>query len=227
MKTVPSYSVWTRKCFDRYLAWNFKKSFHRIYCKGLESIKDAKGPLLFVSNHVSWWDGFFLFEVQRRVRPQAKLFTVALEKTYRENPILQRMGVLPLQPGNLGSVKALLKRLRELKESTPANEFMVTFFPQGKITPTFLPDLNFQRGIETVLSSLAPVTLVPTGIHIEPMTGKAPSAILSLGQSISCDSSIITSEILEGHVKTVLTGIHHALKNDGESLPPEFESWQL
>jgi 1-acyl-sn-glycerol-3-phosphate acyltransferase len=227
MKTKSSYSVWTRKLFDRYLAWNFKRNFQHIYCKGLENLNSVKGPLLFVANHVSWWDGFFLFEVQRRIRPTAKLYTVALKKTYLENPILQRMGVLPLQPGNPGSLKALLKQLRSLRETIPAEDLMVTFFPQGKITPSFSPDLNFQRGIETVLSSLLPIQVIPVGIHIEPMTGKVPSAILSLGQALSCESSSFEKEVIETQVQKVLGEIHSSLNSNGESLPPEFEKWRL
>ncbi|NDC23809.1 MAG: hypothetical protein EBZ49_06730, partial [Proteobacteria bacterium] len=94
---VPQYSVWTRKWFDRYLGWNFKRHFQHIYCRGLSALHPVNGPLLLVANHVSWWDGFFLFEIQRRVRPQAKLFTVALEETYRKNSVLRKLGVLPLQ----------------------------------------------------------------------------------------------------------------------------------
>lgn len=224
MKSFVRYSPWTRRLFNHYLDWNFKRHFENILCHQMSSIESIKTPVLFISNHVSWWDGFFLFEIQRRTRPQAQLYTIALEKTCRENPILPRMGVLPLQPGNPGSLKALLTHLKKLRSEIPPEELLVSFFPQGKIKPSFHGDLGFQRGIEKIISALAPVTVVPVGIHIEPMTGKKPTAILSIGNSFLCSSEREANEI-EFEVKEALNSIHQKLFFNGEVLPGSFESW--
>ncbi|MFM8269354.1 MAG: lysophospholipid acyltransferase family protein [Pseudomonadota bacterium] len=224
MKSFVPYSPWTRKLFNSYLYWNFKKSFENIYCLGLSSLREVKTPLIFVSNHVSWWDGFFLFEIQRRIRPNAQIYTVALEKTCRENSILPRMGVLPLQPGNPGSLKAILNHLQKIRSQIAPEDLVVSFFPQGKITPSFRKELEFQRGIESVISSLAPATVVPIGIHIEPMTGKKPTAILSVGTPVLCADKVQAKEI-EIKVQESLTLVHQHLNDNGEALPKVFESW--
>lgn len=224
MKPFVRYSPWTRKLFNHYLSWNFKKNFQDIYCSGLSALSQIKTPLLFVSNHVSWWDGFFLFEIQRRIRPSAQLYTIALEKTCLENPILPRMGVLPLQPGNPGSLKALLQHLKRLRSEKAPEDLIVSFFPQGKITPSVLRDLNFQRGVEKVVSALNPVTLVPIGIHIEPMTGKKPTAILTVGTPTN-DAGVGNAKKIEEGVQEALETIHANLMVNGETLPETFESW--
>ncbi|NBT60120.1 hypothetical protein EBT16_15220, partial [bacterium] len=168
MKPTVQYSPLTRKLFDRYLNWSFKRSFDNVFCSGLSQLEGIQTPLLFVPNHVSWWDGFFLFEIQRRARPKARLYTIALEKTCIENPILPKMGVLPLRPEDPISFRSLLTFLQQIRTEQLPEELAVGFFPQGRITPSFLPDLNFRRGIEKIISVLSPVTLVPVGIHVEP-----------------------------------------------------------
>jgi len=226
MKPFVPYSRWTRKAFNRYLGWNFKRNFENIFTLGLSSLEKIETPLLFVSNHVSWWDGFFLFEVQRRIRPQGKIFTIALEKTCFENPILPRMGVLPICPGNLASLRALLKHLQKLRAENQSGELVVSFFPQGKIMPSFCSSLGFQSGIEKVISALTPVTVVPIGIHIEPMTGKKPTAILSIGTPRPC-SEMTEVEEVEKSVQEALSKIHQGLFINGERLPEGFERWSL
>lgn len=224
MKPFVRYSSSTRKLFNYYLYWNFKKHFENVFCQGLSKLDGLKTPLLFVSNHVSWWDGFFLFEIQRRVRPEARLYTIALEKTCLENPILPRMGVLPLQPGNPGSLKALLNHLREIRAVVAPEELVISFFPQGKIAPSFRAELGFQRGVEKIISAVTPVTVVPIGIHIEPMTGKKPTAILSIGDPSPC-ATLRDAQEVEIKVQGALELVFQNLHSNGEALPSEFEGW--
>lgn len=224
MPEFARYSPWTRKWFDHYLKWNFKKHFSEIRCQGVSSLASLTGPLLFISNHVSWWDGFFLFELQRRFRPKAQLYTIALETTVKANPILARMGVLPIDPRNPSSLKRLLTHLKHLKETLSPQELLVSFFPQGKITPSFKKTLEFQRGVELIAEAMTPVTLVPFGIHIEPMTGKGPTALLSVGTGQVWQKGMSASE-LEHQVQTVLQGIHQELYLNGEKVSSTFERW--
>lgn len=190
----------------------------------MDSLTSLRGPILFISNHVSWWDGFFLFELQRRFRPKAQLYTIALETTVKSNPILARMGVLPIDPGNPSSLKRLVTHLKQLKETLSPQELLISFFPQGKITPSFKKNLEFQRGVEFIAEVLSPVTLVPFGIHIEPMTGKGPTALLSVGTGQVWQKGMSASE-LENQVQTVLQGIHQELYLNGEIVGPPFERW--
>lgn len=218
------YSYFTRKCFDQYLSWNFKKNFSGIYTSGSSQLENLSDPLLFVSNHVSWWDGFFLFELQRRIRPKARLFTIALKETCEKNPILTRMGVLPLEPGKVASLTALLKHLKFLRHEGRAEEFIAAFFPQGRIRPSFASELGFQRGIEGIVKALSPITIVPIGIHIEPMIGKKPTAVLQIEEPISC-VNVKTADEYELKVRKALGYIHQTLFHSGEKLDSPFERW--
>jgi len=224
MASFTDYSPWTRKLFNYYLAWNFKKNFSGIYCSGLSQLKEVSGPLLIIANHVSWWDGFLLFELQRRLRPRAKLYTVALKETCDQNPILSRMGVLPIEPGCAVSLRALLKHLSGLRAQPFSEQLMVVFFPQGKIMPSFATELEFQRGVEAIVQALDPITIAPVGIHIEPMIGKKPSAILKIEKPYSVSGSA-TAPFHEVQVKKALSEIHQSLLRSGEKMEAPFERW--
>jgi len=184
------YSPLTRKFFDYYLKWNFKNHFSGFYLRNAPSFENLKGPFLLVSNHLSWWDGFFFFEIQRRLLPQARIYTIALEETCRENPVLTKMGVLPLKLKSAGSLRALLKHLETLRTEVPASDLAVVFFPSGKIQPSFQVPLQFKEGARAIAKALGPVTILPSSIHIEPMTQKKPAAFFSFGAPFRSEAEL-------------------------------------
>jgi 1-acyl-sn-glycerol-3-phosphate acyltransferase len=107
-------------------------------------------PILLAANHVSWWDGFLLRAVQKKIRPDAPMFTLMLERELRRNPWFRWMGALPLEPGSPRSFRRVVHALEQQRERTP--EQLITFFPQGHIVPSWQRPLFCERGI-TVLAS--------------------------------------------------------------------------
>lgn len=219
------YSHFTRKWFDYYLKWNFKKHFSGFYLKNPPQFENLKGPFLMVSNHLSWWDGFFFFEIQRRLLPQAKIYTVALEKTCIENPILTKMGVLPLKPESPGSLRALLRTLEQLRDQVPASDLALVFFPAGRIQPSFQFPIQFKKGVKAIAKALGPVTVLPSSIHIEPMTQKKPAALFSFGAPFRCEEGLDIG-FLEKEVQAALEATHFSLKLNGEQVDPSFQLWK-
>src|SRR5690242_20891118 len=71
--------------------------------------------LLIVANHVSWWDGFFLRAVQRRVRPTASLVTVMSERQLERFRFFRWMGAIGVDPKSVSSVRALLATLKHAR----------------------------------------------------------------------------------------------------------------
>lgn len=220
------YSSFTRKCFDYYLQWNFKKHFSGFYVRNTPQFENLKGPFLLASNHLSWWDGFFFFEIQRRLLPQAKIYTIALEKTCLENPILMKMGVLPLRPQSPSSLRTLLRQLETLRAEVPASDLAVVFFPAGKIQPSFQFPIEFKDGVRAVAKALGPVTILPSSIHIEPMIQKKPAVFFSFGAPFRFEEDLEV-HFLEKEVQLALEAIHQSLKFNGEKSDPSFKHWKV
>ncbi len=170
-------------------------------------------PVLLVANHTSWWDGFLLREVHRRLRPDAPLHVVMTERELRRFPIFQWMGAVPLPPGPLGA-RTLLRDLESRLESR--SDAVVGFFPQGRIWPSYRRPLGFRPGAAWLARRLAPLAVVPVGLHLQPLVRPAPAAFVSVGHPRIVRHAIDSAE-LEALVATELDAILAFAGRHGEA----------
>lgn len=90
--------------------------------RGVENVP-AEGPIIIVSNHISWWDPILVAcSVPRKMSYMAKeeLFKIPLL-----GPIIQRLGVFPVKRGK-GDMSAIRNSLSILKEGRALG-----LFPEG------------------------------------------------------------------------------------------------
>jgi len=139
----------------------------------------ASVPVLLVANHVSWWDGFLLRDVHRRLRPDAPFHVVMTETELRRFPLFRWMGALPLDDGPMAA-RGLLREMQARVGQDPAPVF--GYFPQGRIWPAHRRPLGFRRGVAWLAARVAPIALVPVALHLEPMTRPGPAAFVSVGR---------------------------------------------
>ncbi|HEX6372251.1 MAG TPA: lysophospholipid acyltransferase family protein [Longimicrobium sp.] len=172
-------------------------------------------PLLLAANHVSWWDPFTLREVQRALRPTAPFFTVMLEAELARRPFFRRLGVVGLDPASPASLRACIRQLRRLLDAHPDGS--VCFFPQGRIWPSFKRPLAFRPGIGLLARELAPLLVLPVGLHVEPLSATRPTVFASAGPLI-VDSHLDPTE-LETAVEREADAILAFLSRHGENAP--------
>ncbi len=137
----------------RFPLWLLRHTLYRLDVHGAEHIP-ARGPVLFVSNHVSWIDAFLVLAGQRRrVRflmwaPYAGLPGIRW--------IFRLMRVIPID-GTAGP-RAIIQALRAAGEALAQGE-AVCIFAEGGITRTGFM-LPFQRGFEQIVKR-SPAPIVP------------------------------------------------------------------
>ncbi len=176
---------------------------------------DPHVPLMLVANHVSWWDGFLLMELQRVLRPDAPFSTIMLESELRKSPFLRRIGTIGIDPD---SPATMLSAMRELSERVKARpDSMVFFFPQGRIWPSWKRPLGFKRGVEVFAKAIGEVVVLPVGLHIEPLNRLSPHAFLRAGEP-SMDGDVSSVE-LEKLVESELDEIFGLVSDYGEDAP--------
>lgn len=176
-------------------------------------------PILLVANHVSWWDGFLLREVQRRLRPDAPLHVIMLEEELRRVPVFRWMGAVPLSASPMGA-RMLLRRLRHHLEERP--NAVIGYFPQGRIWPSHRRPLGFERGGGWLASHLAPIAVVPVGLHLEPLTRPAPAAFISVGAPMMVGEDFLVNgaaPALETRVTAAVDAILACTRRHGEASP--------
>ena len=190
-----------------------RRRVHAVRVAGLPVGLPPARPLLLAANHVSWWDGFILREVQRALRPGAPLYTVMSRTELARLPFFRRLGVVGIDPSSRGSVLGALRCLEVRVRERP--DAVVVFFPQGRIWPSFRRPLGFQRGVELFARRLSSVVL-PVGVHAEPLNTVAPTFFVSVGEPLEWAPGV---EELERRVEAELDAVLGFVSTHGEEAP--------
>ena len=179
------YSRMFARVFYFALGFFFRARISALRVRGVERARaqlDAQTPLVLVSAHLGWWDGFVLAWIFARLRPGAPLYTIMLERELGPRPFLRLLGGVGIDPAQPRSLLRVLTALTAQKRS----DWGVSFFPQGKILPSWARPLRFQPGIQWVLervkASGSQVQWIPIGMHSEPFTQPSPEIWVSLGE---------------------------------------------
>jgi 1-acyl-sn-glycerol-3-phosphate acyltransferase len=159
------------KLLNAYLVIRYRLSFQevRVDVSALESKINLEQPVLFIANHSSLWDGFFVYEVFKKLKLRREFKIVMLESELKKFPFFRLCGAVGLIPKN---PKQTEKIFNELKNKC------VCFFPQGQITPQNQRPLNFKPGINELIKKLHPVQIIIVGMHIEPFQFMKPTALI-------------------------------------------------
>jgi 1-acyl-sn-glycerol-3-phosphate acyltransferase len=130
--------------FRFYTIYKIRRHFHRVVING--SFSGENLPVLFLINHISWWDGFWAEYLNMKVFHRKPFFMMEKEQ-------LEKFSFLRMTGGY-----SVHKNSREIIESLEYtvdlledNRNMVMLFPQGKITSIYSSKINFERGLELIL----------------------------------------------------------------------------
>ena len=133
--------------FQKYSGWIIKKHFHAVEIKG--SFEDRTLPILLISNHISWWDGFWAMQLNVKVLKR-KFHFMMREDQLQKYRIFNFSGGFSVNKNS----RSVLESLNYASGLLKNPENMVLIFPQGEIQSIYKPELEFQKGIEKVLSKL-------------------------------------------------------------------------
>ncbi|QCW99719.1 hypothetical protein FGM00_06250 [Aggregatimonas sangjinii] len=127
--------------------------FSRFYTKTLigfffGSVKyhgqyEEKGlPILMISNHFSFYDGFIQILLNLKIYKRRFHFMM-LEKELRKNMILTKIGACSISKGKRSSLASLDYAVEVLQDK--GNLFL--FFPQGRIKSLYTRQFSFEKGL--------------------------------------------------------------------------------
>jgi 1-acyl-sn-glycerol-3-phosphate acyltransferase len=216
-RNAPIFHPWAARCFESVFTPLRKFRLHELRFLNMPEALPLDRPVLLVGNHVSNWDGFLFREIQKRLRPDWPIYSLMLEEELRKRAIFRLLGGIGMQPGSAASVAGALRVVHELRGKHA--DFFLSFFPQGRIFPSFKRPLAFKAGIDLFIRSLAPLTVIPVGLHMEPMRGLAPTFFISLGRPLRVDRPSPLHRVLEDLVQAEIDRVHALLCRHGENLP--------
>jgi len=166
---------WADWLFHRYVLRLVRRHFRRVHLLGELPRLPADLPLLICPNHSTWWDGFFVYLLNRRVLHR-RLHLMMLEEQLSRYPFFRRVGAFGIHPGMPRSaMRALAYSARLL--ANPAHALCI--FPQGVLRPWGVRPLSLQRGVERVLRLHGGgVALLPLAIRCELLADQRPEVFL-------------------------------------------------
>jgi hypothetical protein len=133
--------------FQVYNNFILKKHFKEIRFIG--EIDDLNRPILLISNHISWWDGFWheYFNIKYFKR---KYHFMMLEEQLRRHWFLNYCGGFSVRKKSRSIIESINYTVEILKD----NRNMVLIFPQGEIQSMQNKTIVFENGIEHILNKV-------------------------------------------------------------------------
>lgn len=204
---TPDYSPLVMSLFEFYLRIRFFFNFHSVvYDLSLtQSALKTDLPTIFVANHISWWDGFFIILLRRKLIGRSPHHSVMLESELAKFPFLKKIGCLGISPKNKGSISSIFLQIKGFFEVSP--NVSLAYFPQGEITPLTARPLKFKKGIEHLLQILPEYQIIPVALHIEPLRFPKPTAYIKTGHPVFNSEKLISSIELQGLIEDLLSDI--------------------
>ncbi len=151
-----------------------RRSFHAVRLLGEPPDLPLDAPVVVVANHCTWWDGFFIYVLNRAVLHR-RLYVMMLEEQLRKYRFFRRLGAFGISQGNPRGVRAALSySAGVLKETSNC----LCIFPQGAMRRLHDRPLGFMRGLEAILRMHGgEASVLPVAMACEFLGYRRPEAL--------------------------------------------------
>ena len=125
------------KYFPKYLIGFFFRNVRYI-----GQYEEKNLPILLISNHFSWFDGFIQIPLNFKVFKRCFNFMM-LENELSKNMFLTKVGASSISKGKRSSIESLDYAVEILQKK----ENLFLFFPQGRIQSIYTREFTFEKGL--------------------------------------------------------------------------------
>ncbi|MBB2145577.1 glycerol acyltransferase [Pedobacter sp. LMG 31464] len=133
-------------CYSWYINYILKKDFSAFTHNQLV-IKEDEAVLL-LANRFSWWDGFMLFQLNKKVFKK-EFHALVTTDDYKQLNYLKYFGCFAPESKGKDVLETLLYAGSLLDD--PKN--LVLIFPQGKIKSSYVDSIAFEKGVMQLVNA--------------------------------------------------------------------------
>ncbi|MFQ3579005.1 MAG: lysophospholipid acyltransferase family protein [Bacteroidales bacterium] len=130
--------------FTWFAARIIRKNFNDVQI--INHTTDKNLPILLLSNHSSWWDGFWVQYVQKKLFNR-KFYFMMLEDQLRKHWYFKYTGGFSVNKES----RSILETINYTAQLLENNNSLVLMFPQGKIQSLHIREFHFEKGIEYIV----------------------------------------------------------------------------
>ena len=170
--------------------------------KVIGEFREKKLPVLLVSNHTSWWDGFWAMYLTVKIFKR-KFHFMMLEDQLRKFWFFNYTGGFSVNKKS----RSIVETINYTVELLADNKNMVLIFPQGEIQTMHNQSFLFENGIERILKKRkGPVQTMFLACIVDYFSSKKPGIYLYLEEyslpvydiaSIQCSYNEFYSQCLD------------------------------
>jgi 1-acyl-sn-glycerol-3-phosphate acyltransferase len=140
--------------FRHYSKFMIHHHFRKVFIEG--ATQTPTSSLIIVSNHFSWWDGFFINYLNHHLW-QKKFHAMMLEEQLVKRKFLSLAGCFSIERSRAAATESL----RYAQSILDCPENMLLMYPQGEIRSQMERPLHFKPGAEFIFrNSKATIKMV-------------------------------------------------------------------
>lgn len=139
-----------KRFYDRFYCWYAKIMVRRHFSNFIVDVPkiSQSRPLLVLSNHHTWWDGFWVLLVNKRFLKK-RFHVMMLDEQLKKHPTFAHIGAFGIAKGR----RQVLESLDYTVGLLSSSDNMVLVFPQGKLHSQHIEQMEFGKGIGYVLKN--------------------------------------------------------------------------
>ncbi|MCX2576259.1 1-acyl-sn-glycerol-3-phosphate acyltransferase [Pedobacter sandarakinus] len=132
--------------FSWYISYIIKKDFTSFNYNKI-SVKPGSAILL-LANHFSWWDGFFVFYLNKKFFKR-QFHVLVNAENYREVGFLKYLGAFAAESNG----RDIINMIEYAGKLLDDENNLVLVFPQGKLHSNHLTSINFEKGVMQMINA--------------------------------------------------------------------------
>lgn len=144
-------------------------------------------PILMLSNHFCWWDGFIQYRLNRKVFHR-KLYVMMLDEQLRQNMILNQCGCFSVKKNS----RNIIESLNYGKEILSNSGNLLLIFPQGEIQSMHTESIKFGSGPGFLLKELGSRVNIVFNVNLVDYFSKRKPAMSIYFKALSSDLFVDT-----------------------------------
>ena len=176
------HKKWASFVFEIYLKTIFKKSFFDFRIINTLPELDKAKSLIITPNHFSWWDGFFIYHVNRKILGR-NFYVLMLEEQLKRYWFFKKLGSYSI---DLNDNRKMITSLKYTLDLMLNPENMIIIYPQGEIQPYEQRPINFKEGINFLAKkSKIDFQIMPIAFKIHYTNQKLPIIYAQFGKLLN------------------------------------------
>jgi 1-acyl-sn-glycerol-3-phosphate acyltransferase len=188
----PHISPRLLRLFSGYSRYYLRRNFHTIRVANDAWIpeSDIERPIVIYLNHASWWDPLICLYLARRwLSDRISLAPIDAEML-KQYAFFKHLGFYPVELGTARGARNFLRTTAELLQS---EGHVLWLTPQARFVDPRERPIPFRRGLGALASRVEHALYIPMAIDYTFWTEPQPEVLISFGQPVVPEESIISS----------------------------------